>query len=85
MNEAASAAIRSANWPINSLQARATAAGSVDVIDACNAATLRVALCDPTAGTMSQLARIEACDATMVNSKISTSIPNALPGFGSRG
>jgi len=85
LNEAASAAIRSASWPSISLHARAIAAGSVEASAPCNEATPRFALCYPSVGTMSQLARIDACEPTTLNSKMSTLTPNASPVFGKRG
>src|ERR1700692_678208 len=85
LNEVASAAIRSANRPIRSLQARATAAGFSELIELRNSAALRFAPGASPEGAIIQLARIEACKATMLKSKISTLTPNAPLGLGSRG
>src|SRR5260221_14531710 len=77
LNEVASAAIRSANCPIRSLQAWATAAGSTEFIELRNSAALRFAPGASPEGAIIQLARIEACEATMLKSKISTLTPTA--------
>src|ERR1700722_10177073 len=82
LNEVASAAIRSANCPSRSPQAWATAAGSSALMGLRNSAALRFAPGASPEGAIIQLARIEACEATMLKSKISTLTPNAPLGLG---
>src|ERR1700678_4244313 len=85
LNETASAAIRSANCPMRSLQAWATAAGPSELMELRNEAALRLAPCESAEGAIVQLARIEACEATMLKSTISMLTPSAPMGAGNRG